>query len=153
MNQKTIGPVPGSQAPREADTGIEPCEPCTSGRARAIPFLVAFGLVYVGAIAVLHFITMTKGLQILVAIAPVPVFGFYLWHAISGIRGLDELQQRIQLEALAIAYPISLLILMTLGLLQVVDALPAPLGEFLKIWPAVAWLYVMGLYIARKRYR
>lgn len=128
-------------------------EQCSRERARAIPFLIAFGLVYVGAIAALHFLAMPRGAQILVALAPAPVFGLYLWRAIRGIRRLDELEQRIQLEALAIAYPVSLLLLMTLGLLQVIEALPPSLGEFLKIWPAVAWLYVMGVFVARKRYR
>ena len=138
--------------PRDPGAGME-CAQCTSEGARAIPFLIAFGIVYVGAITTLRFVPMSRGLQILVTLAPVPVFASYLWRAIARIRRMDELQQRIQLEALAIAYPVSLLVLMTLGLLQVVDALPAFLGEFLKIWPAVAWLYVMGLFIARKRYR
>ncbi len=128
-------------------------EGCSKEQARAIPFLVAFGLVYVGAIAALRFFAMSRGAQILVALAPAPVFGLYLWRAIRGIRRLDELEQRIQLEALAIAYPVSLLLLMTLGLLQVVDALSPSLGEFLKIWPVVAWLYVLGVLVARKRYR
>jgi hypothetical protein len=150
MTPITQTSTPGGADPREAGPGTGQCP---REGARAVPFLVVFGLVYVGAIAALHYVPMTKGFQILVSLAPVPVFGLYLWRAIAGIRRLDELQQRIQLEALAIAYPLSLLMLMTLGLLQVVEALPARLGEFLKIWPAVAWLYVMGLFIARKRYR
>ena len=123
-------------------------EPCSRERARAIPYLVAFGFVYVGAIAALHFVAMSRASQILVALAPAPVFGLYLWRVIRGIRRLDELEQRIQLEALAIAYPVSLLLLMTLGLLQTVDALAPRYSEFLKIWPVVAWLYVMGVFIA-----
>ena len=128
-------------------------ECCARGQARAIPFLIAFSVAYVGAIALLHFVTMPRGAQILVALAPTPVFGLYLWRAIQGMRRLDELEQRIQLEALAIAYPVTLIVLMTLGLLQVVDALPPRYAEFLKIWPVVAWLYVIGVFVARKRYR
>ena len=112
---------------------------CAGGQARAI--------------ALLHFATMPRGTQILVALAPTPVFGLYLWRAIQGMRRLDELEQRIQLEALAIAYPVTLVVLMTLGLLQVVDAISPRYAEFLKIWPVVAWLYVIGVFVARKRYR
>ena len=40
-----------------------------------------------------------------IALLPVPFFAAFLLAEIRCVRALDELQQRIQLDALAVAYP------------------------------------------------
>jgi hypothetical protein len=126
---------------------------CPPARARTIPPLIAFGIIYVAAIAALRLIEMPRAAQIPVALAPLPVFAFYLVRWIRAMRQLDELQRLIQLEALAIAFPLALLVILALGLLQMIEALPMRLADYLRLWPVVFWLYFLGLFIARKRYR
>jgi hypothetical protein len=126
---------------------------CDPVRSRAIPPLIAFAVIYVGSMLLLRFLPMARGATIAVALLPLPVFGFYLVRWIRAIRSLDELQQRIQLEALAIAFPLSLLLILGMGLLQMVDALPLDLRDYLRLWPVVFWFYFIGLFVARKRYR
>jgi len=128
-------------------------ENCSREQARTIPPLVAFGVIYVAAIAALRFIELNRSAQIAVALAPLPLFAFYLLRWLRAMRRLDELQRLIQLEALAIAFPLSLLVILGLGLLQMVDALPIRLADYLRLWPVVFWLYFVGLFIARKRYQ
>lgn len=126
---------------------------CDPVRSRAIPPLIAFAVIYVGSMLLLRFIPMSRGAAVTVALLPLPVFAFYLVRWIKAIRALDELQQRIQLEALAFAFPLSLLLILGMGLLQMADALPLDLQDYLRLWPMVFWLYFIGLFVARKRYR
>lgn len=128
-------------------------EACAPARARAIAALIGSAVVYVSAIVLLRFIAMPRPAKIVVALLPLPAFAFYLVRWIRAIHRLDELQRQIQLEALAIAYPLALLFVMLLGLLDTVDAVPAGALDYMKPWPIMFWLYFVGLLVARKRYR
>jgi hypothetical protein len=66
---------------------------------------------------------------------------------------MDELEQRIQLEALALAFPLTLILLMTLGLLEIAIELPAEDLSYRHVWAMLPALYFLGLTLARKRYR
>ena len=46
-----------------------------------------------------------------VALLPVVPTVLFLWLVVANIRGLDELQRRVHLEALAIAFPLAILLL------------------------------------------
>jgi hypothetical protein len=80
-------------------------------------------------------------------------FGWFIVEEVRLIRGLDELQRRIQLEALAITYPLCILLVATLGLLQRVITLPAGDLSYRHVWPIFILFYFVGLMIARGRYR
>ena len=69
------------------------------------------------------------------------------------IRGLDELQRRVHLEALAIAFPLTVLMLMTLGLLQLVVTLPEDDWSYRQVWHYLPLFYFLGLAFASRRYR
>ena len=126
---------------------------CEVEQVRTIPYLVAFLVAYLGAMAALRFIPMPRGVQVAVALAPAPVFALYLRRWVHVLRQVDELQRLITLEALAIAYPLTLLLIMTIGLLEMVGAIPHDLVTYLRLWPLVFWFYFIGLIIARRRYR
>ena len=70
------------------------------------------------------------------------------------MRNLDELQRRIQLEALAIAFPVVLLLLMTLGLLQVAGvAISQEDWSYRHIWFLALLAFAVGVKTAERRYR
>jgi hypothetical protein len=126
---------------------------CTVETARTIPYLLAFAVVYLGAMTALRFVAMPRAVQIAVALAPTPVFALYVRSWIHNLRQVDELQRLITLEALAIAYPLALLLIMTIGLLEMVGAIRHDLVTYLRLWPIVFWFYYIGLIAARRRYR
>jgi hypothetical protein len=71
------------------------------------------------------------------------------------VRGMDELERRIQLEALAFAYPALLVLLMTLGLLELAGVAASPADwSFRHLWQigVVLVLYAAGMAIASRRY-
>ena len=66
---------------------------------------------------------------------------------------MDELERRIQLEALAFAYPAVLVLLMTLGLLQLSGIAVSPADwSFRHVWQIGLVLYVAGMAVAARRY-
>jgi hypothetical protein len=91
--------------------------------------------------------------RILVALAPLPLFVLFLLAFIRLVSRMDELERRIQLEALAFAYPAVLVLLMTLGLLQLagVAISPADWG-FRHVWQIGVVFYVCGIAVASRRY-
>lgn len=86
------------------------------------------------------------------AFVPVPVFAMFLWRFVLGVRSADELERRIQLEALAVAFPLGLLLLTTLGLAQRAVELKFEDWSYNHVWPFFTLFYVFGLMLARRRY-
>jgi hypothetical protein len=90
--------------------------------------------------------------DIVVACAPVFAFYWFVWVVQRALRNFDELRRRIHLEALALSFLTTLLVLMMLGLL---DAPPVgPLGLPLRdIWFMLVPLYGICFAVTSQRYR
>ena len=88
----------------------------------------------------------------LIALA-VLAFAWFMVAEVRLMRSLDELQRQIQLEALAIAFPLCILVVATLGLLQRIVVLPAEDWSYRHVWPIFILFYFVSLMIARGRYR
>lgn len=96
--------------------------------------------------------TLADPVRLSLAFVPTPLFAAFLWQFVQALRGADELERRIQLEALAIAFPLGLLLLTTLGLAQRAVMLRFEDWSFNHVWPMFAFFYVAGLAAARRRY-
>ncbi len=70
---------------------------------------------------------------------------------LRALRHLDEMQRRIQLEALAIAFVGAGILCSTYGFLE--KALATRLDWVFAIWPAMVLLWIAGMLIAYRRYR
>jgi hypothetical protein len=90
--------------------------------------------------------------RVAMALMPVPFFVWWLWTWMTGAMQMDELQRRIELEALAFAFPSTLVLLATLGLLDSAIT-PNPAGFSLRqVWLMMPMLYYIGLWRAQRRY-
>ena len=89
-----------------------------------------------------------------IAVASIPMFAFYwfVWVVQRTLRRFDELQRRIHLEALALAFLIVMLALMGFGLLE-----ETPKGRvaipFRDLWLTLLPLYAICYFVARRHYR
>jgi hypothetical protein len=90
--------------------------------------------------------------RVAAALAPTPIAGAALFTIVRGARELDELEQRIQLEALAIAFILAVLLLMTLGLMELAVTLNRNDWSYRHVWAMLPMLYFAGLTFARRRY-
>ena len=113
----------------------------------------AFVLAYFGARVLLGSIVTGTWLSIAVALLPILPFIIFLLALIRGIRQMDELERRIQLEAFAVAFPLALLLLLTLGLLELAVKLKPEDWSYRHLWPFLFIFYLIGLVIAKRRYQ
>jgi hypothetical protein len=90
--------------------------------------------------------------RVTIALLPLPAFVWFLWAFVQGIREADELERRIQLEALAVAFPLTALLFMTLGLMQIAVPLSPDNWSYRHTWPLIYVFYFVGLMAARRRY-
>ena len=111
-----------------------------------------WGSTYVLSRGLLEFDIGDQTLRVLVALAPVPVFIWFLWIWMKGVGAMDELQRRIELEALAFAFPICVVVLMTLGLLELAIPLNPDDWSYRHIWAMMPALYYAGLWRAKRKY-
>ncbi len=119
------------------------------GLISAVTFVAAFFV----ARGILEQEGLSPVVRVLAALLPVIPFSLMLWEIIKGVRSMDELEQRIHLEALAVAFPLTLIFLMTLGLLQLAINLPAEDLSYRHVWAMLPILYFGGLALARRRYQ
>jgi hypothetical protein len=88
-----------------------------------------------------------------IALAPLPFFVLFVLAFLRLVREMDELERRVQLEALAFAYPALLLLIMTLGLLELAGVALSPADwSFRHVWQIAVVLYVGGIALASRRY-
>lgn len=95
----------------------------------------------------------SEGWRIVVALTPLVPFAFFLTFMLAGLRSMDELHRRIQLEALAIAFPLAILFFMMLGLLELAIPLSPEDWSYRHTWSYLPLFYFIGLAIASKRYQ
>ena len=113
---------------------------------------IVWAVIYMAARGLLELETLNWWARLGIALAPVPAFAWVLWSVIKGIASLDELQRRIQLEALAFAFPLTLLLIMTLGLLEIAVGLNPDDWSYRHVWPVLVALYFAGLFRAKRYY-
>jgi hypothetical protein len=92
-------------------------------------------------------------LRVLIALMPVVPTALFLWLIVSSLSGMDELHRRVHLEALAIAYPLAILMLVTLGFLQLAVDLSPEDWSYRHVWAYLPVFYLLGLTVAWRRYR
>jgi len=119
---------------------------------RGLLSAVFFVLAYLAARIVLKQEEFDELVRVLAALLPVVPFAWMLWEFIKGIQGMDELKQRIQLEALVVAFPLTLILLMTLGLLEIAIKLPPEDLSYRHVWAMLPLFYYLGLAFAKRRY-
>jgi hypothetical protein len=125
----------------------------TRGRSASATAAAAFALVYVLAVLAARQLPLAPSLRIVVVLLPVPAFAWFMLAWAQEVRASDELRRRIQLEALAFAFPAFTLLLMTLGLLQMVVELPPQDLSYRHVWAMTPLFYYLGLALANRRYR
>lgn len=92
-------------------------------------------------------------IALLIIAINVLLFGTYSIKFIQSIKLLDEVQIRIQFEAVTVAFALSLLLVMGLGMLGLVKNLGLDSISYLYIFPLLFLFYFIGLFISKRKYR
>lgn len=96
----------------------------------------------------------TAGLRAVIALLPVPPIALMLRAMIRYIRDVDELQQRIELQAVSFATAFVSLLYLSGGLLQTARVLDVPASAaMIWVFPLVCLGYGLAKIVVARRYR
>jgi hypothetical protein len=98
----------------------------------------------------LRHVALPSAVRLLVAAFPAPVFLWFIVTELQWIRTFDEFQRRVVLEALAISFPVAILLAVTIDALQKGGFVAGwSVGD---VWPFMALLFVPALLYTQRRY-
>jgi hypothetical protein len=112
--------------------------------------LAVYALVLVGSIELLTHIDVARPWRDMIALSPMLPAATTAWVILRELRRLDELQLRIQLEALGFSFAGTAIVTFSYGFLE---GLGYPRLSMFTVWPILAVLWVIGLALARRRYQ
>lgn len=129
--------------------------PSTSARDAILGYgsLIVWGICYIGALVLLREFQLQGWVRVAVALLPILPFVLFLSMVLAEIRSLDELWRRIHLEALATAFPLAVLLLMILGLMELATGLSPHDWSYRHVWIFLPLFYVIGLVVSVRRYK
>lgn len=111
--------------------------------------LIAYMVALMLSVTLLVHVESQMFRSILALLPMVPGFAM-CWIVLRQLRRVDELQRRIQLEAMGFAFAGTALITFSYGFLEIAGY--ERLSMFL-IWPLMAILWIAGTIIGNRRYR
>jgi hypothetical protein len=91
--------------------------------------------------------------RVLISLAPAIPLAIVLVMFARAVRSMDELHVRVHLEALAVAFPVTLLLLFVLGNLELVISLNRDDWSYRHVWAMGSAIYFSALAFAWRRYR
>tara|TARA_R110001583_G_scaffold106092_5_gene254182 strand:- start:6613 stop:6942 length:330 start_codon:yes stop_codon:yes gene_type:complete len=86
----------------------------------------------------------------IITLSPIIPAAFMCWAVVRKLRRLDEMQLRIQFEALGFAFAASALLTFSYGFMENIGAPHLP---WLWVWPVMGLMWIVGLMIAKHRYQ
>lgn len=112
--------------------------------------LVAYVAVLILSLAALARADLSAAVRAAISLAPMLPGLLLCWAVVRQLRRLDELQLRIQFEALGFAFAASALLTFSYGFLEIAGL---PKLSLFVVWPLMAVMWMLGLLIAARRYR
>lgn len=124
---------------------------CYDGRFLARVIAVAVAIVALGLLRRALHLEAGTPLRLVFGGIEAVLFGYAIWITVFSIRRLDELQYRIQLEALAFAFAASAVTIVAWGSMTKAGWPPIRWGA--DTWIVMLLFWAVGLLLARRRYR
>jgi hypothetical protein len=112
--------------------------------------LAVYAALLVGSIELLQHVALASPWRDAVALSPMVAAVAVPWIVLREMRRMDELQMRIQFEALGFAFAGTAILTFSYGFLE---GLGYPKLSMFMVWPILAVLWVVGLVLARRRYQ
>ena len=112
--------------------------------------LVLYGAMLVCSIELLTHVDVARPWRDLIALSPMIPAAAAAWVVLRELRRMDELQRRIQLEALGFSFAGTAILTFSYGFLE---GLGYPKLSMFAVWPILAGLWALGLVLARRRYQ
>jgi uncharacterized membrane protein YidH (DUF202 family) len=119
---------------------------------RVLIYAVIWCLSYVGSLFALKTLEIPTEAGIVLTVITVLAFALFIYKYYRSIFFMDEVQIKIQMEAVVIAFSLGLLLLMTLALLDLVITLNKNDWSYRYLVPLFVAFYFFGLFISKRKY-
>ncbi len=119
---------------------------------RVLIYAAIWLISYVGSLFVLKTLDIPKEAGIVLTVVTMLAFALFIYKYYRSIFFMDEVQIKIQMEALVTAFSLGLLLLMTLGLLDLFINLSKDDWSYRHLVPLFVAFYFLGLFISRCKY-
>ncbi len=118
----------------------------------SIIFALIYGATYLPATWLLKHHVFGQPVSIIIAIVPVITFSIFIFKLIKAFSVMDEVRQRVQLEAVVIGFSLTAMLMMILFLLSLSD-ISNPRWFGYADLVVYCWLfYFVGWFISKKKY-
>jgi hypothetical protein len=118
----------------------------------SVIFALIHGATYLPATWLLKNKVLSHDLSVIIAIVPVITFAFFIYKYIKSFSVMDEVKQRVQLEAVVIGFSLTVMLIMLLFLLNLCDV-SNPVWFSYGYMVGYCWLfYFIGWLISKKKY-
>ncbi|WP_090381351.1 hypothetical protein [Dyadobacter sp. SG02] len=118
----------------------------------SVIFALIYGATYLPAAWLLKHQLVSKPFSIIIAIVPIVTFAVFVLKLIKAFSVMDEVKQRVQLEAVVIGFSLTAMLIMLLFLLELCGVTnPGWFGYGHLV--AYCWLfYFVGWFVSKKKY-
>lgn len=113
---------------------------------------VLWAVTYIASLILLKGVKPGQTWGVTISFLPTITFALFLYHFIKSIGGMDEVERRVQLEAAVFGFASGLLLLMTLGLLDLVIVLNKEDWGYRHLIPYFFLFYLVGIFISKRKY-
>ncbi len=119
---------------------------------QVVSYALLWAITYITSLLIIRKGDPSTAIGVVLSIVPLITFALFIYHYIKSIGVMDEVQIRIQLEAVVIAFTLGLMTLMVLGLLDLVITLDKKDWSYTNLIPFFALFYFIGLFISKRKY-
>ena len=118
----------------------------------SIIFALIYGATYLSATLLLKHRVFGQPVSIIIAIVPIIAFAIFIFKLIKAFSVMDEVLQRVQLEAVVIGFSLTAMLMMILFLLSLCDISNSVWFGYADL-VGYCWLfYFVGWFISKKKY-
>lgn len=119
---------------------------------RVAVYAAIWAISYIGSLFALKNLDLPQEAGIVLTVITVLAFALFMYKYYRSIYFMDEVQIKIQMEAIVVAFSLGLLLLMTLGLLDLVIDLNWNDWGHSHLFHYFILFYFIGFFISRNKY-
>ncbi|MBP6796254.1 MAG: hypothetical protein KA143_14430 [Saprospiraceae bacterium] len=119
---------------------------------RVLVYAIIWCVSYLGSLYALKSLDLSIVVNILLISITAMSFILFVYKYFRSIQMMDEVETKIQLEATAIAFALSLITVMKLGLFDLVFTINKDDWAYRNLIPLFVVFYFIGLFISKRKY-
>jgi len=118
----------------------------------AVIFALIYAATYLPATLLLKHRVFSQPVSIIIALVPIITFSIFIFKFIRAFSTMDEVKQRVQLEAVVIGFSLTAMLIMLLFLLSLCDISNPDWFGYAPLLGYCWVFYFIGWFISRKKY-